>query len=65
MNEKYTIGGDYGTLSARAVLVRCSDGYIAAEAALEYPHAVMSRVLDATGEVLPPRFCTAGRAGLS
>ena len=56
MNEKYTIGVDYGTLSARAVLVRCSDGYIAAEAALDYPHAVMSRVLAATGEVLPPDF---------
>ena len=56
MNEKYTIGVDFGTLSARAVIVRCSDGYIAAEAALDYSHAVMDHTLAATGEVLPPDF---------
>lgn len=56
MISKYTIGLDFGTLSARAVLVRCSDGYIAAESAFEYPHAVMDHTLAATGEVLPPDF---------
>ena len=28
MREKYTIGLDYGTLSGRGVLARCSDGEI-------------------------------------
>ena len=54
--EKYTIGLDYGTLSARALLVRVSDGEILSEACFDYPHAVMDHTLATSGEVLPPDF---------
>ena len=43
--EKYTLGIDYGTLSARTVLMNCDDGCVAASASMAYPHAVMDRVL--------------------
>lgn len=43
--SKYTIGIDYGTLSARALLVDVSDGHELASAVFEYPHAVMSEAL--------------------
>ena len=55
-NEKYTIGLDYGSLSARALLVRVSDGKIMAEACFDYPHAVMDTCLPGSDEVLPPDF---------
>jgi len=48
------IGVDYGTLSARALVVRVSDGAELGTAVHEYPHAVIDRVLPATGEQLPP-----------
>ncbi len=41
----YALGIDYGTLSARAVLVSTADGHIAASAAADYPHGVMDRAL--------------------
>lgn len=34
--NKYTIGLDFGTLSGRGVLVRCSDGQIMATASKNY-----------------------------
>lgn len=37
----YVIGIDFGTLSARAVLVRARDGEIAAQRVLDYPHGVL------------------------
>ena len=43
--SKYTLGIDYGTLSARAVLMNCSDGSVAAAASMNYPHAVMDKIL--------------------
>lgn len=43
--ETYTIGLDFGTLSGRGILVRCSDGEITAEAVKEYTHGVMTQVL--------------------
>lgn len=43
--ERYVIGVDFGSLSGRAVVVRVSDGAELASAVLEYPHAVMDRVL--------------------
>ena len=53
--SKYSIGIDYGTLSARAVLVALDTGEECAEAVYEYPHAVMSeRFLD--GSALPADF---------
>lgn len=41
----YTIGIDYGTQSARALLVEVGTGHIAAEAERAYPHGVMTRTL--------------------
>lgn len=43
--SKYAIGVDYGTLSARAVLVDVANGNELASAAMEYPHQVMDRSL--------------------
>ena len=37
--EQYTIGVDYGSLSARGVLVRVRDGEIAAEAEFAAPNS--------------------------
>ncbi len=53
---KYSIGLDFGTLSARALLVRIADGAIIAERSFDYPHAVIDRVLPETGAPLPPDF---------
>lgn len=53
--KKYSIGIDYGTLSARALLVDCETGAECATAVYEYPHAVMSeRFVD--GTPLPTDF---------
>lgn len=52
-SENYTIGIDYGSLSARAVLMRVSDGTAAASCVYEYPHAVLSDALP-SGKALPP-----------
>ena len=43
--SKYTLGIDYGTLSARTVLMDCEDGSVAASSTKAYPHAVMDRQL--------------------
>lgn len=40
--EKYVIGIDYGTLSARAVLVNTGDGTIVAQSEYVYPHAILN-----------------------
>src|ERR1700756_3744697 len=53
-NSLYTIGVDFGTLSARALVVRVSDGAEMGSAVHEYPHAVIDRTLPASGEQLPP-----------
>ncbi len=50
---KYAIGIDYGTLSARAVLVSVENGREAASCVFEYPHAVMDRELP-SGKGLGP-----------
>ncbi len=50
---KYTIGVDFGTLSARAVVLSMT-GEIKSSCTVEYPHAVMDETL---GDVsLPPDF---------
>ena len=53
-DSRYTIGVDFGTLSARAVLVDVSNGREAASAVYEYPHGVIDGALPSTGEKLPP-----------
>jgi L-ribulokinase len=49
----YVVGVDYGTLSARAVVVRAADGAELGSAVHDYAHAVIDRTLPATGEELP------------
>ena len=53
--KRYVIGIDYGTLSARAVLVEISSGKEIAEEVYVYPHAVMDTALP-SGKPLPPLF---------
>lgn len=48
----YTIGLDFGTLSARAVLVDGRDGREVATAVFDYPHGVMDAALP-SGKALP------------
>jgi L-ribulokinase len=48
----YTIGLDFGTLSARAVLVDTYDGREVATAVFDYPHGVMDSALP-SGKALP------------
>ena len=40
--EKYVIGIDFGTLSARALLLNVKDGEEVATSEFLYPHAVMT-----------------------
>lgn len=55
MGNKYTVGIDFGTLSARAVLVNVATGEVVCDSVYEYPHAVMDTYL--CGELrLPPDF---------
>ena len=49
--KRYAIGIDFGTLSARAVVVRLSDGKALAASSMDYPHAVMNQSLP-SGRVL-------------
>lgn len=44
--HKYTLGIDFGTLSARALLVRVSDGLEIGTSVRDYPHGVMDEYLD-------------------
>ena len=50
--DAYVVGVDFGTLSARALVVRVSDGAEAGTAVSEYAHGVTDRELD--GRELPP-----------
>jgi L-ribulokinase len=50
------VGVDFGTLSARAVVVDADDGSELGSAVYEYPHGVMDRTLAATGAELPPQW---------
>jgi L-ribulokinase len=54
MREPCVIGVDFGTLSARAVVVRAADGSELGSAVHEYAHGVMDRTLAASGRPLPP-----------
>lgn len=42
--DKYVIGLDYGTLSARAVLVSVDSGEVAAESIYPYPHGILNTI---------------------
>lgn len=53
--KKYTIGIDFGTLSARAVALDIATGEETVSAEFVYPHGVMDRQLP-DGQVLAPMF---------
>lgn len=50
---RYALGLDFGTESARALLVDVTDGREAATAVHPYPHGVVDDMLPGTGEKLP------------
>ena len=53
--DKYTLGVDFGSLSARAVICRVSDGSVIAQYEQSYPHAVMTDFLP-DGTRIPAGF---------
>jgi L-ribulokinase len=54
--DECVIGVDFGTLFARAVVVRAHDGEELGSAVHEYPHAVIERTLPSSGAELPPQW---------
>jgi len=52
--KKYSLGIDFGTLSARALLVEVDSGREVATSVSDYRHAVIDEALPATGAKLPP-----------
>jgi L-ribulokinase len=50
----YAIGVDFGTESARALLLDVRGGHELASSVAPYPHGVLDRTLPETGEQLPP-----------
>ena len=54
--KAYTVGVDFGTLSARAVLTDTENGRELACASMDYPHGVMDKVLTDHGVALPADF---------
>jgi len=52
-DDQFVVGVDFGTLSARALVVRVSDGAEVGTAVSEYAHGVIDRELPGYGE-LPP-----------
>lgn len=53
MSTKYTLGIDFGTLSARALLVDIVSGQEIATALFEYPHGVMDTFLPDGTKLMP------------
>jgi L-ribulokinase len=54
--DECVVGVDFGTLSARAVVVRAHDGEELGSAVHEYPHAVIERTLPSSGAELQPQW---------
>ena len=53
-NRRYSIGLDFGTLSARAVIADVSDGSLLPyESIFTYPHAIITSI---DGKALPPNY---------
>lgn len=53
-SDKYVVGVDFGTLTARALVVRVSDGFEAGTGVHSYRHGVIDQRLPISGEELPP-----------
>ncbi len=53
-NSPLVVGVDFGTLSARAVVVRASDGAELGTGLAEYRHGSIERTLPFSGRALPP-----------
>jgi L-ribulokinase len=53
-SEQYVVGIDFGTLSARALVVRVADGAELGTAVHAYRNGVIDRKLPISGEPLPP-----------
>lgn len=58
MEQRYTIGLDYGSLSCRGVLVCAEDGCLLAEEEFTYPHGVLYDALP-DGTRLPRQWASA------
>lgn len=56
MSRRYSLGIDFGTLSARVVLVDVENGDEVGTALLEYKHGVIDEIFYPTKEKLPPDF---------
>src|SRR6202050_985745 len=52
--DRFVVGVDFGTLSARDLVVRVSDGAEVGTAVSEYAHGVIDRELSGYGELPPP-----------
>ena len=52
--DRCVVGVDFGTLSARAVVVRVSDGEELGSAVADYRHGVIEETLPSSGRILPP-----------
>jgi L-ribulokinase len=52
--DQLVVGVDFGTLSARAVVVRASDGAELGTGLGEYAHGSIERTLPSSGQALPP-----------
>jgi len=53
--DQFVVGVDFGTLSARAVVLRVADGEVRGSGVSAYEHGVLDQALP-TGERLPPRW---------
>ena len=56
LSDGYVVGVDFGTLAARAVVVRIADGLEVGTGVHAYRHGVIDAHLPASGEPLPPDF---------
>jgi L-ribulokinase len=54
VDSTVVVGVDFGTLSARAVVVRASDGAELGSGTAEYAHGSIERALPSSGRPLPP-----------
>jgi L-ribulokinase len=56
MKARLALGLDFGTESARAILVDIGDGTVVGQAAVAYAHGVIDRQLPGTSVPLPPDY---------